>query len=81
MDAKEFIDGLYRMLNSKGRISGLCNGIDCLNCDFYMPNNKCALRDWGNCESMYKAIDTVKKWSEENKQRGVPQSIPKRKDG
>ena len=63
MKAREFISELKRMMDSKGRTDGICNGVGCSNCEFNEVHNRCVLLYWNAYESLYKTIEIVEEWS------------------
>lgn len=62
-----YLEERNRMLNSIGRISGKCTGVNCKDCPFDMPSYKHEL-SCSDFESEHtkEAIGLVKKWSEDN---------------
>lgn len=65
MDVKEFVNELNRMMDSKGRTDGICNGVGCSNCEFDKSKG-CVLYNRDDFESLYEAVNIVETWSAEH---------------
>ena len=70
MDAIRYFEEKKRMLNSLGRKSGRCDGLDCYDCPFSRFNNERKLQ-CSAFESEYpeEAVAIVEKWAEEHPQK------------
>lgn len=67
MSEFNYLEERNRMLNSIGRASGKCIGVNCEDCPFNVSSHKYKLScsDFES-ECTKEAIDLVKKWSEDN---------------
>lgn len=72
MDAIRYFEEKKRMLNSLGRKSGRCDGLDCYDCPFSRFNNERKLQ-CSAFESEYpeEAVAIVEKWAEEHPQKTI----------
>lgn len=68
MDAIKYFEEKKRMLDSLGRKSGICSGVNCSDCPFYAFKRGllCGEFEFGYPEE---AIAIVEKWAEEHPQK------------
>lgn len=68
MDAIKYFEEKKRMLNSLGRKSGICSGVNCSDCPFYAFKRGllCGEFEFGYPEE---AVAIVEKWAEEHPQK------------
>ena len=87
MDAIKYFEEKKRMLDSLGRKSGICSGVNCSDCPFYAFKRGllCGEFEFGYPEE---AVAIVEKWAEEHPQKTMLQGFlekypnaPKEEDG
>lgn len=72
MDAIRYFEEKKRMLNSLGRKSGRCDGLDCYDCPFSRFNNERKLQCSAfELEYPEEAVAIVEKWAEEHPQKTI----------
>ena len=76
MDAVKYFEEKRRMLDSLGRIDGLCDGIKCLDCPFSHNNNGRSIYCTEFQENYpEQAVAIVEKWSQEHPQKTMLQDF------
>lgn len=68
MEAREFVKELNRMMDSRGRTGGICEGVACSNCELAVSTD-CVLFERRDFEALYKTIEIVEEWSKEHPKR------------
>ena len=70
MDAIKYFEEKKRMLDSLGRKSGICSGVNCSDCPFYAFKRGllCGEFEFGYPEE---AVAIVEKWAEEHPQKTI----------
>ena len=66
MKTREFVDELKRMMDSKGRKCGICDGVECNECPLGGAHDCIALGGVDNFGTLLETIEVVEKWSEEH---------------
>lgn len=87
MDAIKYFEEKKRMLDSLGRKSGICSGVNCSDCPFYAFKRGLLCGEFES-EHPEEAVAIVEKWAEEHPQKTMLQDFlekypnaPKEEDG